>query len=320
MAESSSVNVMKLASPLLYGPLFNWGLYGALCVQIYVYSYNFENDKLSIKFITYFLFILETVQTALTGADLHYWFIAGFGDVERLQNTHFAPVDVPIMTAVSSFIVQGYFCYRIWTLNRRFLWLCCIIAILTVTQSTGAMWGAISSLEGRQFDVSRAALYLWSIASALADMLIAVSMMLLLRRPNGEFSNLVLIRVVRLTVETNALTASVAVTSLVLYAAFPNEPYYAFTLDIIGKLYSNTLLVSLNNRIYLRDRVSPEIVRSTVSSRMRSQIVMPPRASGAEPRASTNDGFQLYDISRQSDDQCYGDSGDTKLHVSLFSA
>ncbi|KAI9451308.1 hypothetical protein BJY52DRAFT_1226710 [Lactarius psammicola] len=67
-----------------------------------------------------------------------------------------------------------------------------------------------------------------------------------LRKASGKLSNFILIRVVRLTIETNALTASVVVATLVLYVTFPDEVYYAF-------LYSNTLLVSLNNRIYFRD-------------------------------------------------------------------
>ncbi|KAH8987737.1 hypothetical protein EDB86DRAFT_2087340 [Lactarius hatsudake] len=32
------------AAPLLFGPLFNWALYGVLCIQIYVYNYNFPCD------------------------------------------------------------------------------------------------------------------------------------------------------------------------------------------------------------------------------------------------------------------------------------
>jgi len=62
---------------------------------------------------------------------------------------------------------------------------------------------------------------------------------------------------VRLTIETNTLTASVAIASFVLYVAFPDNIYYTFTAGIIGKLYSNTLLVSLNNRIYFRDHSYP---------------------------------------------------------------
>ncbi|KAF8258628.1 hypothetical protein EI94DRAFT_1117393 [Lactarius quietus] len=53
-------------------PLFNWTLYGILCIQIYMYSCNFPNDRLSLKFLVYFVFLLETVQTALTGADVYY--------------------------------------------------------------------------------------------------------------------------------------------------------------------------------------------------------------------------------------------------------
>jgi len=62
---------------------------------------------------------------------------------------------------------------------------------------------------------------------------------------------------VRLTIETNTLTAGVAIASFVLYVAFPDDIYYTFTAGIIGKLYSNTLLVSLNNRVYFRDHSYP---------------------------------------------------------------
>jgi len=302
MAESSSVNVMKLASPLLYGPLFNWGLYGALCVQIYVYSYNFPNDRRSVKFLAYFVFALETVQTALTGSDVHYWFLSGFGDVKRLQSSHYAAVDIAIMDAIISLIVQEYFCYRIWTLNRR-PWFCSIIAVTAVSQSIGAAWGGFRSVVVGRYAVSRAALYLWSLPSALADILIAVAMTLLLLRARGDegrFSNFVMIRVVRLTIETNAVTASVAIASFVLFVAFPNEIYYTFTAGIIGKLYSNTLLVTLNNRIYFRDHPPPghgDSAHLPKSGGLFSTLTSL-RFARAEPQlqVSTDDPFKLDTI------------------------
>ncbi|KAH9034691.1 hypothetical protein EDB85DRAFT_976366 [Lactarius pseudohatsudake] len=233
MTESSesptpSMEVIKLATPLLFGPVFNWLLYGILCAQIYVYSYNFPMDRQSLKFLAYFVFLVETVQTALTGADIYYWFVAGFGNVERLENSHFAPVNVSIITAVISFIVQGYFCYRIWVLTRksRSSWICWIIAVAAVTQLVAAVWAGTKSLMHKNYVVPRTALYLWAISSALADILIAMAMTLLLRRASSNFSSFVLIRVVRLTIETNTLTATLAITTLVLYVAFPNELYY----------------------------------------------------------------------------------------------
>jgi hypothetical protein len=114
-----------------------------------VYSYNFPDDRRYLKALggfpeliciltqlieefwsAYFVFLVETVQTALTGADVYYWFMAGFGDLNRLKNSNFSPIDSPTVEAIISFIVQGFFCYRIWTLNKRAWWLALIIAIV----------------------------------------------------------------------------------------------------------------------------------------------------------------------------------------------
>ncbi|KAF8265008.1 hypothetical protein EI94DRAFT_1590479, partial [Lactarius quietus] len=115
----------------LFGPLFDWALYGILIVQTYVYSYNFPKDPLSLKFIAvYFVFLLETAQTVLTGTDAYYWFVTGFGDTDHLENSHLSSIDNPIVTAVVSLIVQGYFCHRIWKLNRWTSWICWIIVVV----------------------------------------------------------------------------------------------------------------------------------------------------------------------------------------------
>lgn len=81
--------------------------------------------------------------------------------MEHLKNSHFAPIDIPLIHAIISLLVQQYFCYRIWTLNRRSSWLCIIISVvclsalpypklpnfasikLSVLQSIGGLWGGI---------------------------------------------------------------------------------------------------------------------------------------------------------------------------------
>ncbi|KAI9445948.1 hypothetical protein H4582DRAFT_1902246 [Lactarius indigo] len=311
MAESSgsptpsrTPDVIKLAAPLLFGPLVNWALYGVLCVQIYVYSYNFPKDKLSVKFLAYFVFVVETVQTALTGSDVYYWFVTGFGNVERLGDPHFGPIDISVITGIISLVVQGYFCYRIWVLSRwRSLWICWIIAINSVTQSVIAISLGLKSLIVRKYLTSKTGVYLWSISSAMADILIVVAMMLLLRRARSNFSNFVLIRVVRLTIETNALTATLAITGLVLYAAFPDELYILYVSEIIGKLYSNTLLVSLNNRIYFREHQAPENDDNAITVSVRVRAATQSSLSFAVPepqsRTPTGDNFRLCTISQK---------------------
>ncbi|KAI0293481.1 hypothetical protein B0F90DRAFT_1399316 [Multifurca ochricompacta] len=137
MANSTHIppDIVKVTAPILFGPMINWALYGVLCVQTYVYSYNFPEDRRIVKFLAYFVFLLETVQTALTGADIYYWFMVGFGDLEGLRNSRFSPIDTPTMDAFISLIVQAFFCYRIWTLNKRLWWLCLIISVVSSTLS-----------------------------------------------------------------------------------------------------------------------------------------------------------------------------------------
>jgi len=258
--SSRLADIAKITGPLLFGSITNWALYGVLCVQIYVYSYNFPQDKPTVKFIAYFVFVMETVQTALTGADIYYWFVEGFGDMGRLMESHFTPIDLAIIHVIVVPVIKGYFCFRIWTLNKRSLTLCMVIAFFTVGSTVGLAWAGIVVLRSGMFSGTPAAtVFIWSISSALSDILITIAMVSLLARARsegGQFSNFVMLRLVRLSIETNAVTTAVAIMMVVLYASLPDNMYFMFPAGFVGKLYSVTLFVSLNNRIYFRDHPS----------------------------------------------------------------
>ena len=62
--------------------------------------------------------------------------MVGFGDMESLKKSNLSPIDSPTIDAVISFIVQGFFAYRIWTLDKRALWLCLLIVIVRIFLTT----------------------------------------------------------------------------------------------------------------------------------------------------------------------------------------
>jgi hypothetical protein len=80
----------------------------------------------------YFVFLFETAQTALTGVDIYYWFMAGFGDLKGFKNYRYSHIDISMMDGIISFIVQLFFCYRIYTLHKRLWWLCTVIAVVSL--------------------------------------------------------------------------------------------------------------------------------------------------------------------------------------------
>jgi hypothetical protein len=85
-----------------------------------------------VHFVVYSIFLLETVQTALSGADLYYWFAAGFGKFDHLISPFASFFDLPIMGSVVSLSVQCFFVYRIRVLSeKRSRWLCLIICLVT---------------------------------------------------------------------------------------------------------------------------------------------------------------------------------------------
>ncbi|KAI9453630.1 hypothetical protein BJY52DRAFT_812018 [Lactarius psammicola] len=253
-------NIAEIAAPLMLGALWNWTLYGVLIVQLYVYSYNFPGDRALLKLLVFSVFLVETLQTALTGMDLYYWFVSGFGKIDHLVDPYLSPFDVPIIGSIVSLIVQFFFVYRIWILSGRSSWcLCLIICLSSTVDAAAAFYGGVYGHVRKKFAsgwMLKVLALTWLSGNTLSDILIAGSMLfhLVRRRREGNFSDHALSRIVRLTIETNVLTTAVGIISLLMVALYPDKPWFTCPTAVLGKLYSNTLLVSLNNRISIRDR------------------------------------------------------------------
>ena len=52
--------------------------------------------------------------------------------MDRLRDNHSSSMNGPLLDAPISLIVQGFYCHRIWALNKRRWWLRVIIAIVCV--------------------------------------------------------------------------------------------------------------------------------------------------------------------------------------------
>jgi len=225
-----------------------------------VYTYNFVEDRRPIKLLVYCVFFLETLQTALNGADLYYWFASGFGDMNHITSPYASAFDTPIMGAAVSFLVQMFFVYRIWVLGKRRTWWICVLIILSsFVDATAAIWGGTYTHVRGRFARGRVLKILamtWLIGNTVSDMLIASTMLFFLiqrRNKDGFFSSHALVSIVRVTVESNLMTTTISLISMLMVVIFPQKGYYLCPTQVLGKLYSNTLLVSLNNRISLRD-------------------------------------------------------------------
>ncbi|KAF5350320.1 hypothetical protein D9758_012806 [Tetrapyrgos nigripes] len=263
--------------PVLIGALMSYLLMGTLIVQLCseitdIYYMSFPKDRLFVKLTVYSVFVLDLVSTVAITDSVWLMIILGWGRFENLHLVDWGFTTVPLWNSLSSAIVQVFFGWRVWMLGsnhsinefEKKFWTTVTVLIFAVsaTQVVGAIVSTarfvpISDLAFVSILFPSTAI--WLSASATADVMITVSMTVLLGRAiaqsrSDHFSRItrktdaLLTRFIRNTIETAAITAGAAILELILFFRLPNTGLHIAIALILSKLYTNTLLASLNSR------------------------------------------------------------------------
>ncbi|KAF9254621.1 hypothetical protein L218DRAFT_1082252 [Marasmius fiardii PR-910] len=94
--------IVKLTGPIYLGNLFNWGLFGALSIQVYIYYLGFPNDRSIPKTMVGSVYVLELLQTVLATKDGFDYFGAGWGNMIALDQVGILWFSIPVMTCLSA--------------------------------------------------------------------------------------------------------------------------------------------------------------------------------------------------------------------------
>ncbi|KAG7097835.1 hypothetical protein E1B28_005153 [Marasmius oreades] len=247
-----SPDTFKSAGPFLLGYFLNYGLYGALTVQMYIYYLAFPNDRTAVKAMVYGLYLVETMQLVMITHDAFQDFVFGFGRPGALNELNLLWFDCCVIDGAVAFVVQSFFAYRIFLLSKSKA-LTCIIVFISLMQFGGAVAtagmdktvGVFSQVRGNFIAVS-----FWLGGSAACDIVIAVSTTYILSRYDSSFRDTkdVIRRLIRLTMETGSLTATVATLDLFLFLS-SDFPYHVTPALTLAKLYSNSMMVIFNSRL-----------------------------------------------------------------------
>ncbi|KAG7087796.1 hypothetical protein E1B28_013737 [Marasmius oreades] len=248
-----------VAGPHLIGYFLNWGLFGVLCVQVFLYYLAFPKDRKSMKLLVYFLLALDTVQTILITNDAFEKYGLEFSNPAGLSKMRNAWFSIPTISAINGTAVQLFFAYRIATLSGSKI-LGGFVALLAVTGGAGGLAAGVKSRIVNNLATiavkARTELTIWLSISGACDVIIAVCMVVILSRKKTGFNTATddaITRIIRLTVETGSLTAVLAIITVALFFGFPTRAYWNVPIDVLGKLYSNNLMVILNRRIKITD-------------------------------------------------------------------
>ncbi|KAI6158168.1 hypothetical protein BKA82DRAFT_4067897 [Pisolithus tinctorius] len=245
----------------LIGGLVSAMLYGITTLQTYVYYMHYSEDSFTMKFVVAAVWILDTLHTSSVCHILYYYLITNYGNLLSLEHVVWSFPTSFLANLLVIMIVQCFFAHKIYTLCRtRMKWLVVIPILVLVLAHFGFGMEMIVLLFLDASSSSSQNLY-YSLSSFVAtilpDVLITVSLCILLYE-GGSYSvfprtkrllNTLIIYAVNrcLLILLVALAESVATIKL--------QNTWSTALDFtMGKLYSNSLLASLNTRQYLRSQ------------------------------------------------------------------
>ncbi|PBK91113.1 hypothetical protein ARMGADRAFT_968819 [Armillaria gallica] len=249
--------IAELSGPIIVGCLLNWGLFGTLSVQLYLYYLAFPNDRRFVKYLVYGIYVFEFVQTMLVTRRIFVTFGYGFGDMDALTRVDLYSLTVPILGAIVACVGQVFYAYRIFIVSKSRI-IPILVICVSFTGSVAAVIfsiytfqaGYLTEMDTRKMQITAG---ISCGATALCDILIAICMTYYLMRSTTNFrrTRMLVMKIIRLTIETGSITAVAVLLDVVLFIVVPYQTSYLVLGRLVPKLYANSIYMVLNSRFQI---------------------------------------------------------------------
>ncbi|KAK0457674.1 uncharacterized protein EV420DRAFT_472015 [Desarmillaria tabescens] len=238
--------------PMLVGHMLNILLMGVVLVQVYIYMMTYQKrDKLWLKAFVFFLLIVNLLNTVTQFIYIYTALIVHFMDPAYLAKVTAVFAISGALTGVISGSVQLFFAWRVKILTSN-IWLVAMVCATALAGTTGSIGSTIEAMKigtFLRFQDIKAWVILWLVATCAADILITVILVWHLYSHKTGFrgSDELVDKIIRSTVQTGLITTCCALIDLLTYLLDPTGLHLVFNFPL-PKLYTNTLLSSLNSR------------------------------------------------------------------------
>ncbi|KAJ7784655.1 hypothetical protein B0H16DRAFT_1493319 [Mycena metata] len=240
------------------GVLISFALLGVATTQTYIYYTRFPDDYIKLKTLVAVVWLFEVAHAGCIGHVLYSYTITAYSHPDIL-------IRVPISLGVAIFFagiitacVQGFFTFRIYAFSKKLfipvlLWTTILLRLLgsTVILVTESRSTLLADYEARWAWLF---MTVWSLSVA-NDVTITVTLVILLyrRRPDVLQRTTALVdKLIAWTIETGMLTSAVSIVTLTCFITTRESFIFLATFSVTSRLFSNSLLASLNSRTVLR--------------------------------------------------------------------
>ncbi|CAK5284867.1 unnamed protein product [Mycena citricolor] len=246
--------ITSLFGPLLIGILLNTLMFGVLIVQTYIYYHQYKSDRRWFKILVAYLLFMETANWVCDVGIVYEPLILRYGTPGALITSPLMLIPDGAMTVLISTPIQIFMAWRIHVVTHNWL-----VPGLIVATALGSLAGGIGLTvvvaghrDFASFASFKPEVITWLGCSAACDVFLTASLVLSLWNRRGGIASAsdanYINRIIRLTVQTGFMTATAALLDCIIYIALPGTTYN-FIIDFpLSKIYSNTLISTLNAR------------------------------------------------------------------------
>ncbi|KAJ7860352.1 hypothetical protein B0H13DRAFT_2272222 [Mycena leptocephala] len=244
--------VTLLFGPMLIGVVLNAMVYGAVVMQMFSYYQRFTNDSAWIRYFMLYLFLVETADLIVDFGIIYDPLILHYGQESAIAiSPRLMPGDSILISMISA-PIQLFAAWRISVITGSFI-LPGFIALLSLSSfGAGMTVSAAVSMhpEFSNFKHFTSEVIVWLVLSAVCDVVIAVGMTHALYTRKTGFGTVdgQINRIIRVTVETGALTAITALVDVALFLGFPRTSLNFIPDFPLPGLYTCSILAMLNSR------------------------------------------------------------------------
>ncbi|KAJ6476616.1 hypothetical protein DFH09DRAFT_1379514 [Mycena vulgaris] len=242
----------KVIGALMVGSWANSSLYIIELMQAYQYYTNYSADHYYIKLTIALCLAVDTLSIAANYGGVYLYSVVHWGDAAYVQNEYWPIYVYCLSTGFTAFVVQSFLIFRYLRATRGY-----ITSVLLFMTSSAALVGAVvtaaivmqyTTYAQRNHVV--APVTIWLVASASADIALAVTLVWQLRQMQSSFKSTrsIISRLIRSSVQTGTITSIFATIVLITYLTDKESNVTVGIGFCLGRVYTLTFLYNLNNR------------------------------------------------------------------------
>nr|GAT42666.1 predicted protein [Mycena chlorophos] len=248
--------------PLLIGGSIALVLSGMVTVQSIVFYKLYPNEMRIRLGMVFLIWILDAAHSIFIVAALFDYFIKYFGDVTRAGYIPWSIGLSVLVTAITTLIVHMYYAQKIFKSSGRNWWITAPVLVLAFLRLFAASVSTAEMIRLRRYSAFTEKYPGWVFTTGLSlsagvDIIITFLLCYFLRRLRRRTASTPMAHVVDVltiyTLENGLLTCLMVTASLICWVTMQQNLVFLGLHFVIGKLYANSCLISLNTRKALRE-------------------------------------------------------------------